>query len=81
MSKNLFEIPVCESPRLKWLKKHNVKTWRTESDETSNKPWLAWAQDEDGDVPHDGNASFGATEHDALVNLAMMLGWRLWNEE
>ena len=78
MSEELFEIPLSESPRLKWLRDHNVKTLLTEFlDDDENQHWSAWNQE---DAPNPDNTGIGETEHDAIVALALMNGWKLWNE-
>lgn len=87
----LFEIPVCESPRLKWLKKYNIHTHRNATvkvgdtcEVTGEKlsPWCATvgAVSANG-VWADGWIGFGDTEDDAIANLARKRGWRMWNEE
>lgn len=84
---NLFEIPVCESPRLKWLKKHSVKTKHFpdceagDEDEFGNElwPWIAWL-----DCGSEGIGTFHAgalKEDEAIANLAVRMKWKLWNEE
>ena len=70
-----------------WLKKHNVFTKKTnnqsgDEDEFGNKifPWYAgvgsWTRPIDGE-----DAVGGATEQDAIANLAIKRGWKLWMEE
>ena len=89
--KELFNIPVCESPRLKWLKKHDVKTQFHkgvavgDEDEFGNELWPWTAGTSHGISPdrdYDGTWNRGgATEHEAIVALAIWQGWKLWNEE
>ncbi len=75
----LLTMPVCESPRLKWLKKHNIEIEKTdhqcgEEDEFGNDLWPVYVGD--------GKTMFGApTEDEALVKFAQFKGIRLWNEE
>ena len=84
----LFDIPECKSPRLKWIEENGILTVR---DTTGT--WHAV-------IPKDGDAWLGAaglvmkyhatlaasrvasgtTEDDALTNLAKAIGLRLWNE-
>jgi hypothetical protein len=86
----LFEIQPCESPRLKWLKKHRVIIEKTshkvgDEDEFGSEcfPFYAVVLAPNGtlsindlDQWHGGN-----TEYEALANLAKSKGWLLWNEE
>lgn len=84
----LFEVPEQLSPRLAWFKNHNVKTheWRNDpSDERTFSHlgfgrWVAYV----GKFPNhedEGCYAEGATEDEALVNLARGMNWKLWNEE
>ena len=79
----LFDIPVSESPRLKWLKKHGVKFHYStaevgDEDEFGNELWPVYAYTE----PLCKETSFGAgTEDEALAKFAINRGLKLWNEE
>ena len=77
-----------ESPRLAWIKRHGVKTHHsTHFDIDGEQPWCAWDRSnwtgKDGDgIPNEpGRCGFGETEHDAIADLADLLGVPLWNEE
>lgn len=83
----LFEIPPCESPRLRWLKKHDVHTHHNKNvqpgdeDELSGEtiyPWVAYKGLPNFPMP---NAGYGNTEHEAIVDWAIKNNVRLWNEE
>jgi hypothetical protein len=82
----LFEIPACDSPRLKWLKFNRVSVTKTifksgDEDELGNElyPFYAFIG---SNLRNAGNrySAGGATEHDAIVSLAIKRGWKLWNE-
>ena len=86
MNDTLFDIPVCESPRLKWLREHKVSTHFNkdvqpgDEDEFSGEtiyPWCAYV----GPLEYPrADAGYGNTEHDAVVELAIINDWKLWNE-
>jgi hypothetical protein len=80
------------SPRLTWMKEHMVHTRKSDSD--IEEPWVAWRgykldldfclekatySSEQEDYRHRLICS-GETEMDAIANLALENGWRLWNE-
>ena len=88
MSDLLFDVPVCESPRLRWMKNHRVKTHEFTNDPSDERTlnhlgfsrWVAHV----GRMPaheDEGVYALGSTEDLALVSLAQGMGWRLWNEE
>jgi len=84
----LFDIPECKSPRLQWIEETGILTVR---DTTGT--WHAVIP-KDGDawlgaaglvLKYHGTlaasrVASGATEDDALTNLAKAIGLRLWNE-
>jgi len=80
----LFNIPEQLSPRLKWMadikSTHGITTWFT-SGVAQKKPWTAalgtidemasnWTQ-----MELQGKLTFGETEHDALVEMAVKNNW------
>jgi hypothetical protein len=75
----LFEIPVSESPRRLWLKKHRISTHKSGCVPDDEEPWSAWVGDL-GEAIEDDNVGTGTTEDDAVCDLAKKLGIRLWNE-
>jgi len=75
----LFVIPISESPRLRWLKKHHISTHKSDCMPDDEEPWNAWAG-ELSEAIEDGSNCTGATEADALCALAKRLRIRLWNE-
>ena len=86
MNDTLFDLPICESPRLKWIRERNVSTKLNENvqpgdeDEFSVEtiyPWCAYVGTPDFPRP---DAGYGNTEEEAIVDLAKLKGWRLWNE-
>ena len=67
MSDFLFEVPEVKSPRLLWMGKHSVQTRNY-----SNGTWFVF---------NDQENAWGFTEDEALTQLALKLGIKLWNEE
>lgn len=72
-----------------WLKKHRVNrihnaevTAGDECPETGEMlfPWCAFVGVNTFPKP-DSLIGFGNTEHEAIVELAIKQGWKLWNEE
>lgn len=76
----LFVIPISESPRLRWFKKHCISTHRSDCVPDDEDPWNAWSG-ELSDAIEDGLLCTGATEADAVCALAKRLRILLWNEE
>ncbi len=64
---DLFEIPESLSPRLLWMEKHNIIIGAA----PHRNQYYALAAKMDG---------WGDTEDEALTQLALKLGIRLWNE-
>ena len=75
----LFQIPISESPRRLWLKKHRISTHKSDYVADDEDPWNAWTG-ELSDAIEDDLLCTGATEADAVCALAIKLGIRLWNE-
>jgi hypothetical protein len=86
----IFPVEKVLSPRLAWLKNHDVRTHEFTStpgdDRTLNHlgfgRWIAFVGK--SVPPHEDSQriwSNGETEDEALVSLAKGMGWRLWNEE
>lgn len=79
------ESVASESPRLKWMKQHDVCThFATHMQQPGEKPWCAWLPEFDDPtrgIPSDPDlCGYGATEDDALADLAINQGLKLWNE-
>lgn len=91
---NLFDVPEQLSPRLAWMKKHNVITFHL----TPKDPDHVWLADfyEDDDLDIDNPAAYfasetasngeryigtGDTEDEAIVELCKKRRVKLWNEE
>jgi hypothetical protein len=70
MTDELFQIPETLSPRLRWMREHQVTT--TKEAEPSGDLWTAWVFPD--------TSGYGATEDDALADLAKKLSIPLWNE-
>ena len=70
----LFDLPETKSPRLCWLEKHGIVTLRGKSDS-----WAAWLKAKPTKV--DQTIGYGESEDEAIADLAIKLGLRLWNEE
>lgn len=73
----LFTVPEVLSPRLAWLKKHDVRTLHTPGYKDGEKPWSAWTTE----WHKKGWYVTGSTEDESLANLAKALNIPLWNEE
>lgn len=86
MSEYLFPDDTIQmlSPRLRWMLEHKVYTEQSPCLEAGDEPWTAWfgIKDPLQFVEAHGlqEAGCGETEHDALVDLAVIQGWPLWNE-
>ncbi len=78
---DLFEIPKTLSPRLLWIAKHGFYTGKLNhtEDEAGDVPakWVATRQDP---IFRAISVGYGDTEDEALTQLALKLGIRLWNE-
>ncbi len=83
MSEELFPIDSIQmdSPRAAWLKRHRVMTLATPHGE---EPWVAWfLRDEEGPQNYGVPCEYktGFDENDAITELAIAAGLKLWNEE
>ena len=77
MAETLFEIPVSESPRLKWLREHGVKVGKNIFEPTHSDDFRFGYKF----AAHCGDVSeYGHDEDEALIKLAILNGWKLWNE-
>lgn len=75
MTDTLFYVPPCDSPRLRWMKKHGVIVNHMPAvPKTCNTFWHAASSQ----TTRDGT---GPTEDDAIADWAKRNGVRLWNEE
>lgn len=89
----LFDLPPSPSPRLLWIARHGVQTFRIDV-RTQDNPWTAFIRHDDqegtGDVHDDYHrhrsmwgdmlSGHGATEDEAIVEMAQKRGIKLWNE-
>ena len=82
--KELFapETVSSDSPRLRWMKKHHLITYRSPHLTDEEEPWSCW----DGRLELATGAMLqnmaeGITEDDAIANWALHNGVKLWNEE
>ena len=72
---DLFHVEESKSPRLQWMEWYSVATRQTgtESDELGDcRRWIA---------ENPFSLGYGHTEDEAIVQLALKLGIKLWNEE
>ena len=91
MSDLLFDIPEQKSPRLLWLEKHGITTNNNgqnykpgdECPETGCQlyPWLATTGEFTKGIYSDHNTAWAFSEDEAITQLALKLGIKLWNEE
>jgi hypothetical protein len=82
MNQEQFELLSVEprnSPRMEWIIYHCVSTRHFSVEEGYKNDWAAWSGNVE--VNDDSNTVFGTSEHDAIVNLALRHGWKLWNED
>ena len=77
MTDELFEVPEQLSPRLKWMKRHGIYTDHC-GQIAKHVSWKAYVLNERGGIDL---SSYGETEHEAIADLAIRLGIKLWNEE
>jgi hypothetical protein len=84
---DLFNLPECPSPRLRWMQNHNLRTRLNknisvgEEDEFSGEPiypWVAFTGDFKFPRP---DAGYGNTEDEAITAWAKLHRVKLWNEE
>ena len=71
------EMVAGDSPRLKWIKRHQLKTERAFDEYYDEMRWCAWR---DLATCFDSEGS-GITEDDAIADWARRNGVKLWNEE
>ena len=69
----LFDIEESKSPRLAWIEKHQIVTLRGKPD-----CWAAWLNMR---PTIDQIIGYGESEDEAIADLAIKMGMRLWNEE
>lgn len=91
MSNDLFpDLEPSMSPKLRWLKKHNVTVERNQRLADDEELWEAWVWQRNDAIQQQeeffeglSGPYFAAanTEDEALYKLAVANEWRLWNEE
>lgn len=85
MSEELFPLDsICmDSPRLAWMKKHGAKVRRRKQGDPWEDYWDAWLErhEKAPGEPAQGLSTRGFDETDALRELGIKYGLRLWNEE
>ena len=62
-------LPPVKSPRLLWMEKHGIRTNILAS--STGQRWIAETS---------GSNAYGQTERDALIELALKLNLKLWNQ-
>lgn len=65
----LFDLPESKSPRLLWMERYKVTVSDCEDGKFARSNYDLYTR------------GFGLTEDEALANLAIALGVKLWNEE
>ena len=82
MSDELFpaESVTVKSPRLRWMEKHRVQTYKSPKMADEDYPWNAWTGELDEALNADSYGS-GRTEEDAVVSWALKNDVMLWHEE
>jgi len=83
------EAVTAESPKLKWMRLNGVQTLLANPDADANAEddlgnavhkWHAWSGPTDFANAYAHHKAGGNTEDDAIVQLALKRGWKLWNE-
>jgi len=91
MNDTLFEIPEQLSPRLAWIKEHQVRTHHkpgTDPETSYWLPWSAWLPKHDFSptergcfaLAYEHFVGYGLTEEDAIIDLAKVEKIKLWNQ-
>ena len=75
----LFDLPEPTSPRLRWMRKHRIRTNKVPAQHPRFGQWVAWIDDRKWQKKSDSDF-YGANEEEAIVNLAKQLNIKLWNE-
>lgn len=74
----LFDLPESKSPRLQWMEKHGIEVSPPVTGcKVVTNSWMAF-QRFGIDIPE---TCYGHTEDEAITQLALKLGIKLWNEE
>ena len=74
---NLFDMPETPSPRLQWMREHDLKTLPNIWDEFEDRErWAAYT----GTIDDFPELHFGDTEDEAIVAFAKKQNLKLWNE-
>lgn len=93
MSDFLFDVPEVKSPRLLWLEKHGILTdhsalagvppWMAliPLPEDKGKTLCACLADNGRRYDEADLVEYGETQDEAITNLAIRAGIKLWNEE
>lgn len=68
------------SPRLVWLKQHDIHTYKSPCVEEDDEPWSCWAGSFES-VSKLSDYETGQTEDEAITKWAVRHGVRLWNEQ
>ena len=74
----LFLIETSESPRLKWLKKHGIATGENVFTPTHSDDYrYTYSRRADCAAGY----GYGNSDEEAVLDLAVKQGWKLWNQE
>ena len=79
MNTELFPTVKCDSPRLAWIKRHNLTTAHN-PELADDSPWSCWSCPLSNALDRE-TIGLGDTEADAIAEWAKLTGTRLWNEE
>ena len=88
MTDTLFDIPETPSPRLKWMRDHQIEVIDSgldhepgeECEITGNRLYRFWAFQGGKRTKTETAEAGGDTEDEAIANLTCKLNLRLWNE-
>jgi hypothetical protein len=75
MSELFDNLPDSKSPYLLWIEKHGIDVSGPDIDGSMKAEAI---DDSDDGILRE---SFGCSEAEAVANLAIKCGWKLWNEE
>lgn len=84
----LFQIEESLSPRLAWIKEHQIRTHHQPSMEEEESPWTAWLPMHDWDETQSGcfsdefenDVGYGRTKDEAMADLCIKCGFTHWSE-
>ena len=83
MSDELFppEAVTKLSPRLEWIRRHDLRTLKSDGIQPEDEPWSCWQGEIHPEVFFGERYATGQTEDEAITRWAKRAGVKLWNEE